>query len=147
MTEIKRSITIKASPEKVFSYISDYRNWSDFYEGFSDVKPITENTLATGSKFIYKTRITGMTFRLGTEFKDFVMNQGWNGESFKGVEHTTHWRVKKITGGTEFTHGITYKLPWYNGGRLFDSLIMKSAFTKIVERSLQNVKAKLETEG
>ena len=147
MTEIQRNITINASPEKVFSYISDYRNWSEFYEGLSDVKTITENTLATGSKFIYKTRITGMTFTVGTEFKDFVMNQGWNGKSFKGVEHTTLWRVKKITGGTEFTHGLTYKLPWYNGGRLFDTLFMRSAFIKIVERSLQNVKTKLETAG
>ena len=41
MTEIKRSIIIKAPVEKVFHYVSDYQKWSEFYEGVSDFHPIT----------------------------------------------------------------------------------------------------------
>jgi hypothetical protein len=115
MTEITDSIKIHASVDKVFAYTSDYRNWSVFYKGIHDVKPITEETSATGSKFIYKTKSAGMTFSVGTEFRDFKKNHGWNGKSFKGVKHRTKWVFEETEGGTNFTHGVAYSLPWYYG--------------------------------
>jgi uncharacterized membrane protein len=44
MTEIKHSIKIYAPVDKIFQYASDYQKWPEFYNGVSDVKPITETT-------------------------------------------------------------------------------------------------------
>ena len=42
MTEIKQSIKIDAPVNKVFGYASNYLKWSEFFEGLSDVKPVTK---------------------------------------------------------------------------------------------------------
>jgi len=144
MTAINQTIKINAPVEKMFQYVSNYQNWPAFYEGISDVKPITDETHATGSKFVYKIKVIGMLFTVGTEFRDFKKNEGWNGKSFKGIEHRTQWLFRKIDGVTEFTHGVSYQLPWYYGGQLFDNLLMKSAWLKAIEKSLQNLKRILE---
>ena len=144
MTQLKESILIKAKVDKVFTYISDYRNWPEFYVGISDVQPITERTCETGSKFIYKITSAGMTFRVGTELQNFKKNEGWIGKSFKGVDSETFWNLANKDGKTEFTHGLTYHLPWFMGGKLMDRLFFKSAYTKTILNSLENVKRVLE---
>jgi len=144
MTKIERTIKINAPVEKVFDYVSNYQNWPAFYEGISDVKPITENTHSSGSKFVYKTKTMGVTFKVGTEFCNFTENEGWTGKSFKGVKHQTEWVFKDEGGFTEFTHSVDYDLPLVYGGKLFDKLFMKSAWVKIIEKSLQNLKRKME---
>ena len=144
MTQLKQSILIKAPVDIVFSYISDYRNWPEFYMGISDIKPITEKTNETGSKFLYKISSAGMTFNVGTELRDFKKNEGWIGKSFKGIDNETFWNVRNIDGDTEFTHGLTYHLPWFMGGKLLDVLFFKSVYTNTILTSLNNVKRILE---
>lgn len=144
MTEIKRSIKIRAPIEKVFQYASNYQNWPEFYEGVSDFKPITETTHGNGTKFIYKAKLFGLKARVGTEITEFKENEGWIGKSFKGLEHQTQWIFKKSNGNTEFTHGLSYKLPWYMGGDFIDKKFLQPAWIKIVENSLQNLKRLME---
>ena len=144
MTEIKRSIIIKAPVEKVFHYVSDYQKWSEFYEGVSDFHPITGITRGNWTKYIYKAKLFGMYATVGTEITQFKENEGWIGRSFKGFGHKTEWIFKKSNGDTEFTHGLTYEVPWYMGGKFSDDKFLKPAWIKIVENSLQNLKRILE---
>jgi uncharacterized membrane protein len=144
MTEIKRSILIKAPVEKVFKFASDYKKWPVFYEGVSDFKPITETTYGNGTRYVYKAKIFGMNATVGTEITQFKENEGWIGKSFKGFGHRTEWVFKKSNGNTEFTHGMRYKVPWYMGGKLSDIQLLKPAWIKIIETSLQNLKKLME---
>jgi uncharacterized membrane protein len=144
MTEIKRSISIKAPLNKIFEYTSDYRNWSEFFEGVSDVKPITEITRGNGTKFIYKVKVMGMSVTVGTELYEFKENEGWRGKSFKGMEHSTQWIIKKSNGDTEFTYILNYDFPWYFGGKLIDKMFARPEWYRIIENSLQNVKRIME---
>jgi hypothetical protein len=82
---------------------------------------------------------------VGTEFRDFVRNRGWNGASFKGVAHSTEWIFKDVGGKTEFTHGLSYVLPIFMGGSLVGNLLFRSAWIKVIEQSLQNLKEILES--
>jgi len=144
MTEIKRSIIIKAPVEKVFQYASDYQKWPEFYEGISNFNPITEITRGNGTKYVYKAKIFVMNPTVGTEITQFKENEGWIGKSFKGFGHKTQWVFKKSNGNTEFTHSLSYKVPWYMGGKFSDNKFLKPAWIKIVENSLQNLKRILE---
>ena len=146
MTEINRSIKINAPLDKVFQYTSNYKNWSEFFEGVSDVKPITETTRGNGTKFIYKVKDLGMKVAVGTETHEYKENEGWRGKSFKGLEHQTQWIFEKSNGNTEFTFIQGYKLPFYLGGKLFDILFAEPAWIKIIENSLYNLKRIMETE-
>lgn len=94
MTEIKRSVIIKAPIEKVFEYASDYQKWSDWYEGVSNFNPITEIILGNGTKYVYKAKIFGINATVGTEITQFKENEGWIGKSFKGFGHKTLWTFK-----------------------------------------------------
>jgi uncharacterized membrane protein len=144
MTEIKRSINIGAPVNKVFEYASDYLKWPEFFEGLSDVKPITEITRCNGAKFIYKVKVLGMKVTVGTEFQQFKENEGWIGKSFKGIEHQTQWIFEKSNGHTEFTFIQNYKFPLYFGGKFIDKMFAQPEWIKIIENSLQNLKRLME---
>ena len=145
MNEIKRSIEIDAPVRKVFEYTSNYLNWHEFFEGVSNVKPITETIHSDGAKFIYKVKVLGMKVIVGTEFQQFRENEGWTGKSFKGIEHQTQWIFKKSNSHTEFTFIQRYKFPWYFGGRFIDKMFAESEWIRIIENSLQNVKRIMES--
>jgi uncharacterized membrane protein len=144
MTEIKQTIMINAPVFKVFGYASNYLNWSEFFEGLSDVKPLTETTHDNGAKFIYKVKVLGMKVTVGTEFQQFKLNEGWVGKSFKGIEHQTKWIFKQSNGNTEFTFIQNYKFPLYFGGKLIDKLLAQPQWIKIIENSVQNLKRLME---
>ncbi|OGU84682.1 MAG: hypothetical protein A2W11_07670 [Ignavibacteria bacterium RBG_16_35_7] len=144
MTEISQNINIKAPLNKVFEYTSDYRNWSEFFEGVSNVKPITEIRRGNGAKFVYKVKVMGMSVTVGTELNEFKENEGWRGKSFKGMEHSTQWIFKKSNGDTEFTYILNYDFPWYFGGKLIDKLFARPEWIRIIENSLQKVKRIME---
>jgi len=146
MAEIKRSIKIKAPVNKVFEYASDYLRWPEFFEGVSDVKPVTETTRGNRTKFIYKVKVLGMSVTVGTELQEFKENQGWIGKSFKGIEHKTQWIFEKSNGNTEFTFIQNYKFPLYLGGKLIDKMLAQPKWIKIIENSLQNLKRIVEAE-
>jgi len=144
MTEIKRSIKIKAPVDKVFKVASDYQKWPEFFEGVSDVKPMTETTHGNGAKFIYKVKVLGMKVTVGTEFQQFKENEGWIGKSFKGIEHQTQWIFEKSNGNTEFTFIQNYKFPFYFGGKFIDKMFAQPEWIKIIEHSVQNLKRLME---
>jgi len=144
VTEIQRSIRIEAPVEKVFEYASNYKKWPEFFEGVSDVKPLSKTFRGNGAKFIYKVKALGMKVTVGTELQQFKENEGWNGKSFKGLEHQTQWIFKKSNGHTEFTFIQRHKLPLYLGGKFIDKMFAEPAWIKIIENSLQNLKRIME---
>jgi uncharacterized membrane protein len=144
MNEIKRSIKVKAPVNKVFEYASNYLNWPEFFEGVSDVKPITETIHGNGAKFVYKVKVLGMKVTVGTEFHQFRENEGWIGKSFKGIPHQTQWIFEKSNGNTEFTFIQNYKFPFYFGGKFIDKMFAQPEWIRIIEHSLQNVKRIVE---
>ena len=147
MTEIKRSIIIKAPIDKVFKYVSDYQKWSDWYEGVSNFNTITKITRGNGTKYVYKAKLFGINVTVGTEITQFKENEGWIGKSFKGFGHKTLWNFKESNGDTEFTHGLIYKVPWYMGGKFSDNKLLKPAWIKIIENSLKNLKRIMESKS
>lgn len=144
MTEIKRSINIEAPANKVFEYASNYLKWQEFFEGVSDVKPITETIRGNGTKFIYKVKVLGVKVTVGTELQQFKENEGWIGKSFKGIEHQTQWIFEKSNGNTKFTFIQNYKFPLYLGGKFMDKIFAQPEWIQIIENSLQNLKRIME---
>ena len=140
MTEIKQSIKIDAPVNKVFGYASNYLKWSEFFEGLSDVKPVTKITDDNGARFIYKVKMMGLKVTVGTEFQQFKKNEGWIGKSFKGLKAQTQWIFKESNGSTEVTYIQKYKLPVYFGEKFFDKKFIQPQWIKIIDNSLQNLK-------
>ena len=141
MTEMKQSITIDAPVNKVFGNASNYQKWPEFFEGLSNIKPITEITHDNGARFIYKVKMMGLKVTVGTEVgSQYKENEGWIGKSFKGLKHQIHWIFKESNGSTEFTYIQQYDLPFYFGGKLIDKKFIQPQWIRIINKSLQNLK-------
>jgi coenzyme Q-binding protein COQ10 len=140
MTEIKKSILINAPINKVFDFASNYLNWQNFFVGISDIRPITDITDDNGARFLYEVQLMGIKVSVGTEFKQFKRNEGWIGQSFKGLDAQTQWIFKELGGKTEFTYIQRYKLPFYMGGNLIDKKFITPQWIKVIEESLNNLK-------
>jgi len=140
MTEIKKSILINAPINKVFDFASNYLKWQEFFDGISDIRPITDITDDNGARFLYKVQLMGMKVSVGTEFQQFKRNEGWIGQSFKGLDAQTQWIFNESGGKTELTYIQRYKLPFYMGGNLIDKKFITPQWIKIIEESLNNLK-------
>ena len=67
MTRIEKSIIINKPVEAVFKYASDWERWSDWFEGVSDFKPMTETTSGNGARYAYKAKMMGLNVKVETE--------------------------------------------------------------------------------
>ena len=141
-TRIENSIIIKKNIDEVFSYASDWEKWSDWFEGVSDFKPMTETKKGNGAHYTYKAKMMGLNVQVDTEIHKFVTNKGWIGKSTKGIPFETQWVFETNDEGTKFTYVLEYKLPIPLLGPLFDKFILKPQWIKIIEKSLQNLNQK-----
>ncbi len=145
MFDVERSVRIQAPVEKVFEYASDWRRWSDWFEGVSDFQPTTGRLRGNGARFRYRARALGIALTVETEIRDFTENRGWMGVATRGLPHKTHWDFKASNGSTVFTYRLEYRLPVPLIGAVLHSLAMKREWTRIIERSLGNLKERMET--
>jgi hypothetical protein len=144
MTKILHHVILDNPLEDVFAYASDWTKWGDWFEGVSNFEPITKTKKGNGTIYRYQARLIGSTSTLETEIHDFVENKGWNGIARKGFPHKTLWQFDKVNENTRFTYGLEYKLPIPLIGTLLDSLFLKPMWDKIIRKSLQNLREKLQ---
>jgi hypothetical protein len=141
MPTLTRSIIIEAPIHEVFKYAADWRYWPDWYDGFSDVSPITEVEIGNGAIYAYRMWVLGVPFKAQTEVHDFVENRGWSGRRVEGVPHKTTYVFEDLKPHTRFTTSISYSLPIPILGRVLCSLFFNRAWRRILEKSLSNLSA------
>ena len=144
MPTLERSIVINAPIHEVFSYAADWRYWPDWYDGFSDISPITEVERGNGAIYAYKMQVLGVPFKAQTEIHDYVENEGWSGNRVKGVPHKTTYVFENLKPHTRFTTTINYSLPVPILGPVLCSLVFNRAWRRILEKSLINLRSHFE---
>jgi len=144
MPTLERSIVIKAPIHEVFEYAADWRRWPDWYDGFTDVSPTTEVERGNGAIYAYKMWVLGLRFKAQTEVHGFVEDNGWSGRRIRGVPHRTNYVFEDLTPHTRFTTSIYYSLPIPILGPVLCSLFFDKAWRRILENSLNNLKAHFE---
>jgi len=142
MTRIERSVLINADIRDLFAYVSDYRYWSDWFEGTSGFRVTSEIERGSGARYRYKAWMFGIPAIIETEIHDFVENAGWKGISTRGMPHRTEWIFEPEGDQTRFTYALEYSIPVPLLGPGLDSLFMKKKWTSIIEKSLENLKIK-----
>ena len=138
MTRIERSVLIDANIRDLFAYVSDYRYWSDWFEGTSGFRVTSKIERGNGARYRYKAWMFGIPAIVETEIHDFVENAGWKGISTRGMPHRTEWIFEQEGYQTRFTYVLEYSVPV----PVLDSLFMKKKWTSIIEKSLENLKIK-----
>jgi len=147
MTIIERNILIHARVGPVFEYAADWRHWSDWFEGVSDFRPISHVEQGNGARYRYKARMMGLPATVETEIHEYVENSGWTGVATRGLPHKTRWAFEASGEDTVFTYSLEYELPIPLVGRMIDALVMKRQWRRIIDRSLENLKVRCETQA
>lgn len=142
MTRIERSVLINSDIRDLFAYVSDYRYWSDWFEGTSGFRVTSKKERGNGARYRYKAWLFGIPAIVETEIYDFVENAGWKGISTRGMPHRTEWIFEPDGDHTRFTYALEYRIPVPLLGPVLDSLFMKKKWTSIIEKSLSNLKIK-----
>ena len=145
MPTLERSIVIEAPIHEVFKYAADWQYWPDWYDGFTDVSPITEVERGNGAIYAYRMWVLGLPFRAQTEVHNFVENKGWSGRRIRGVPHRTTYVFEDLTLHTRFTASIYYSLPIPILGPVLCSLFFNRAWRRILEKSLNNITAHFQS--
>jgi uncharacterized membrane protein len=148
MTRVQASVEINAPVAEVFAYASDWpRFGGEWWQGVSDFRPTTEVSRGNGTRYAYKVRMAGITMTSETEIHEFVENVGWKGVATKGPPHRAQWMFENKGETTRLSCVVEYSLPVPVLGPLLDSLLMRPGWQRMLERSLQNLKARFERKG
>jgi len=144
MAKLKRSITIHAPIEKVFTFMNDPRNLPDIWPSMIDVKDVTQSK-AGGFNFGWVYKMAGIRFDGASEVVDYVENQRTVTQSTKGIESRFTWLYDTVGKDTKLTVDIEYKVPVPVLGKLAENVIVKQNEHE-AEILLENLKNRMEIE-
>ena len=146
MSRIEGSVNVNAPVEEVFEFASDWKRWSEWFEGVSDFSPAGDTIRGNGARYAYRARMMGIPAKVETEIHDFIENKGWTGISTRGLSHKTQWLFEAQGRSTRFTYILECDLPVPLLGALFDRLL-KREWRRIIDKSLQNLQKHFATRG
>jgi uncharacterized membrane protein len=145
MTKVESSIEINKPVKDVFSYASNWKYWKDWREGIADLKPTTRIERGNNSRYSYKALVAGLKFNLETEVHYYKENVGWQGIVYKGLPHKMQWQFENKTNKTIVTYTIEYSPPWFLIGHLLSFFILKPNWQRMLKKTLNNLKSRLES--
>jgi len=142
MAKLRKTITINAPVEKVFSYWQEPTNLPEIWPSIVEVKDV--KPLANGGySFQYVYKMAGMRLRGTSEDTEYVPNQRTVNKSKGGIQATQTFTYQPEAGGTKLTWEIEYTVPVPLLGKLAEAIIVKMNEHE-AELVLANLKARME---
>jgi len=145
MAKLKRSITIHAPIDKVFTFMNDPRNLPDIWPSMIDVKDLNQ-AKAGGTNFGWVYKMAGIRFEGASEVVEYIENQRTVTQSTKGIESRFTWMYDTMGKDTKLTVDIEYKVPVPVLGKLAEAVIVKQNEHE-AELLLENLKTRMEVES
>lgn len=100
-----------APAQRVFDYVADYRNATDWLYGVKVFTPRSEETRALGSEFFVMTA-GGFAIKTVVVCTELVEGEVFGLTSIKGFSISSRWRFRPVDAGTTHVVGeFTYTLP------------------------------------
>jgi len=142
MPAIEKSITINATPDKIWNLLKDPNQWHTWFEGASPAKSVQgEGDAGT----VVDTSISVANIPLPTQIKIIETTPGvkWQGEfNGLGASGKQIWTYEGAGAATKVTFRIEAELA--GPAKLAEGMVIKS-FDSMAEKTLVNVKAMAES--
>ncbi len=124
MAKVKKSITIKASAEKIFSFISEPTHLPEFWPSLVEVKDVKRlPNGGTSNRWVYK--MAGIHLEGTSEDIERVIDQRLVSKTEGGVKSTQTWTFQPENSGTKVTFEVEYTIPVPILGKLAEAVIVK----------------------
>lgn len=112
MAVINKSVAIKASPGKVFGFVTDPDNWTRFVTNLVDVRDLSPDAPAKGSTFRWTFNLLGLKLTGSGTVSEYSRNKSF-GFAFKSkVKISEHYDfIDRGNGVTELKVRVEFGMP------------------------------------
>jgi uncharacterized membrane protein len=142
MAKLEKTITIDASVEKVFAFMSEPTNLPEIWPSMVEVRNV-EPLASGGYNFGWVYKMAGMQIEGASETTEYIPDQRTVTRSTKGIQSQFIWAFAAEGGGTRLTVSIEYTVPVPVLGKLAEAVIVKQNEQE-AETLLANLKARME---
>ena len=145
MAKLSKSIEIEASPEKVFTFITDMKNMNDAMKGWAEGEH-TSKVVGVGATMHYVGVAGGSQAEWDMEVAEFVKDKkvAMRTIGASKFKMTGSWDLEPTAKGTKLTYGMEYEVPYSFVGKLVDKLKVSKDMEKSMSKMLENMKKTLE---
>jgi len=143
MAKLSKSILIEAPVEKVFAYVTDSNNMTEYWPGILDVSDI-KNFPGGGGSFKFAYKLAGIRLEAMSEDIEFVRNQRTVSQVKGGLNGKTSFTYESTGQGTKLTLEEEYDIPIPVLGKMAEAMVLKMAEH---EREMVLANIKTRTEG
>ncbi len=150
MAKAEGSIIIHAPVGKVFRRIAQHDRCHDWLEFVSDANYNSEQRTDVGTSAHHQGQIMGRKMEWDGEIIDWVDDarivwQASSGQPKNMQMKAINW-VEKEDGNTRYGLKVEYHPPYSILGKLIDVIMIRRAFKRSIESSLEKLKAVVERE-
>jgi carbon monoxide dehydrogenase subunit G len=146
VTKLTKSIEIKASPEKVFAFLTDIEKLNEIAKGDVEFKQTSKGPWGVGTTMHWVSKQGGSPVEADMEVTEFEKNRKATISTVKTskLKLKQTCTVEPTANGTKLTYIADYTLPYSILGKIIDKLKVQKDMEKSIDRQLMDGKKALE---
>jgi uncharacterized membrane protein len=141
MAKVERRITINAPVEKVFNYIADPMNNSEWVPSVMEIKDVSGSGVGQHHRWTYK--MAGVLLKGETTVTEHLPNERIVAQGKGGVTSTWIFNFKTHDGGTIMELDIEYTIPIPVLGKIAEKIMLKRN-EREADLAMSNIKENME---
>lgn len=140
MPAIHRMITINASVEKVFRFMTSPENWTCYVTGLTRVENFSTEAVNQGTTYTWEYRMMGITMKGTGTVTEFRENEVFAMKMTGAMPVSEHYTFSQAGESTELIMKMNYELP----GRVLEKIASSSFVEKINQKEARNILEKIK---
>ena len=144
MPSIRKSIDIEASPDNVFSYVTNTTTQPDWVKFLKAVDITSGDGQSKGTTDRCVVKLGTRAQSVDALWSEYDPPRSFARKSTGGMEMEGRMTFKPTDDGTHVEWTIAYKPPMGTLGAIMDTLFLNRVFQNEIEESLEALKAQLE---
>lgn len=145
--DVRESIVIEASPERVWDLIMDPTRLEEWVTTHAAVKDVGPGPVGEGDSFKQKLKLAGASFKVEWTVveADRPRLARWTGDGPAGSNAAVLYRLADEDGKTRFDYENEFSLPGGGVGKVAGGALSKAPGSREAKKSLRRLKKLLES--
>ncbi|MDH4100096.1 MAG: SRPBCC family protein [Nitrospirota bacterium] len=140
MPSISDKIVINAPPEKVFRFITNTDNWTEYVTSLTDITDLSSPGMEPGTTFRWEYRMLGVKLSGAGRVTENVPQKTFGMKMEGSFPLSEHYSMTPVDGGTEMSITLDYEIP----NRVLERIANTKLVEKLNKREAENVLAKVK---
>ena len=139
MPSIEEKVIINAPLAKVFAFVTNPVNWTEYVTSLAHVSDISSPSLEPGTTFNWEYHMLGVKLHGTGSVTENVHNKSFAIRMEGTIPIYEHYTFSAVGGATRLTARIEYKMP----GKVLEKIANSNLAEKLNRRETENLLAKI----